>query len=318
MLDFFVMNGRGLRDGRILCGLVALILCAAPRTGFSHPASGIVVDEKGQVYFSDADDGLWKIDAQGKVTRIHRTGGHWLVCDEKGKYSGEDLKKWFEQRITMNFGRISLPDSRGALLEVDGAPTVVDRDGNLCYGNLELSRLSPDGKVTLLTPTLKETADKLGGIKGLASGPDGCIYASCPSAILKIRPDGNVTTLIHPIVLKDVDVDTDLPRRTPENQQPYLRGLALDSQGAVYTAATGSRCVVKVTPDGKVEVVLKAEGPWSPTGVAVHGEDIYVLEYTSPNQDNHDKWLPRVRKLGRDGKVTTLATVSRKGEAPSK
>jgi hypothetical protein len=71
-------------------------------------------------------------------------------------------------------------------------------------------------------------------------------------------------------------------------------------------------CIVRVTPDGQVGVILKAERPWSPTGVAIHGDDLCVLEYTAnPQQDDHKEWLPRVRKLGRDGKVTTLATLSR-------
>jgi hypothetical protein len=291
-----------------------LLVCPFfPALASAHSSSGIVVDPKGQVFFTDnggKHGSLWKIDAQGKLTRFHKGGWHWLALDKKGSYSQEDLKKWFEKRITMNFGKVPLPDSKAALLQTDGAPVVVDREGNLCWakGNLEIARLSPDGKVTLVAPGLKETAKKLGGIKGLASGPDGSLYASCPSAVLKIKPDGKFTTLVHPITLKDVD--TALPKGTPEDQKPFLRGLAVDSRGNVYAAATGCRCVVKVAPGGKAEVVLKADGPWSPTGVAVHGEDIYVLEYTGTNQDDHARWRPRVRKLGRNGKVTTLATVT--------
>jgi hypothetical protein len=41
----------------------------------------------------------------------------------------------------------------------------------------------------------------------------------------------------------------------------------------------------------------------------VHGGDVYVLEYTSANAAAADGWTPRVRKLARDGTVTTLATV---------
>jgi sugar lactone lactonase YvrE len=93
-----------------------------------------------------------------------------------------------------------------------------------------------------------------------------------------------------------------------------LRGLAVDSDGTVYAAATGCHRVVRITRDGKVEVVLKAERPWSPTGVAVHGDDVYVLEYTNANGGQADGWTPRVRKLARDGRVTTLATLAR---APS-
>jgi hypothetical protein len=83
----------------------------------------------------------------------------------------------------------------------------------------------------------------------------------------------------------------------------------------VYAAATGCRCVVKITPGGKVETVLKSERPWSPTGVAVHGADVYVLEYTNAN-GKPAEWRPRVRKLGRNGAVTTLATIAREARPP--
>ena len=53
---------------------------------------------------------------------------------------------------------------------------------------------------------------------------------------------------------------------------------------------------------------MKAERPWSPTGVAVRGKDIFVLEYT--NQDKPKDWLPRVRRVGPGGKVAILATVA--------
>src|SRR5262249_49361544 len=104
--------------------------------------------------------------------------------------------------------------------------------------------------------------------------------------------------------------DCDVPANMTE---PYLRGLALAGNGTVYAAAAGSHCVVKITPGGKVETVLKAERPWSPTGVAVHGNDVYVLEYTNAHGPPGE-WRPRVRKLGRDGTVTTLATTPAKGE----
>jgi len=173
-------------------------------------------------------------------------------------------------------------------------------------GNLEISRLSPDGKVTLPFPGLKETADKLGGIKGLAAGADGILYLSCPSAILKAMPDGKVTTLVHPIRLSDVNFD--LPPGTPDDHKPFVRGLAVDARATMYAAATGARCLVRITPEGKHSAVLKSEQPWSPTGVAALGDNIFVLEYANANGDDHDAWRPRVRRLNRDGGVTTLYT----------
>jgi len=70
-----------------------------------------------------------------------------------------------------------------------------------------------------------------------------------------------------------------------------LRGLAVDARGAVYVAATGCRCVVKLMPDGHVETILKADAPWSPTGVALRGDDVFVLEYNVINDQAH-KYLP--------------------------
>src|SRR5262249_53839126 len=117
---------------------------------------------------------------------------------------------------------------------------------------------------------------------------------------------GMVTTIAEPVVLSDCD------KNVPAGEaEPSLRGLAVDPRGVVYAAATGCRCVAKITPEGQVSTVLKAERPWSPTGVAVRGEDVYVLEYTNPNSAEHRDWQPRVRKLGHDGRVTTLTTVPR-------
>jgi len=56
--------------------------------------------------------------------------------------------------------------------------------------------------------------------------------------------------------------------------------------------------------------VLKAEAPWSPTGVALHEGSIFALEYTVINDETHN-YLPRVRKLGHDGRVTTLTTFAK-------
>jgi len=63
-------------------------------------------------------------------------------------------------------------------------------------------------------------------------------------------------------------------------------------------------------PEGECLVPTAfAVGPWRPD--ALHGGAVYVLEYTNANGGPDEGWLPRVRKLGRDGQVTTLATIPR-------
>src|SRR6266566_6369164 len=62
------------------------------------------------------------------------------------------------------------------------------------------------------------------------------------------------------------DCNEDLP---PNWRAPGFRGLDVATNGTVYAAATGCRCVVKITSAGKVTTVLKSERPWNPTGVAL-------------------------------------------------
>jgi sugar lactone lactonase YvrE len=284
----------------------------------AHPSSGIVVDPKGQVFFQDIVGGvIWKIDEQGKLTKYSDVkGGHWLALDADGKFSRATPK--YYQRIT--------PDGvKPTLIHADGgASLVIGSDGNLYYasgwesvgdrddrpGGLALTRETPDGKrTTPFAPALTKAVHQIDdGITGLASGPDGALYVACWTAVFKVNRDGTVKTVAHPIIVKDCDEDK--ADHKASNRLPYLRGLAVGSDGTVYAAATSCHCLIKIKPDGQVETVLKAERPWSPTGVAIHGKDVYVLEYTNANGPAVEAWRPRVRKLEWSGKVTTLATIS--------
>jgi hypothetical protein len=287
------------------CGLLAA--CCV-----GHPGSGIVVDAQGNVFVSDINRGLIKFGADGKVAVVLKEAGHWLALDSAEKFREVEFEKsdhwprWFKHRTP--------PGAGLALISDGGSPLVVHSDGNLYYvcndermvpGGLEIGRLSPDGKLALVSPQMKGRVEELGGLKGLASGPDGSLYATCPGAVLKVKLDGTFSTVKHPIAVPDCE--RYLPPNTPAAHEPFLTGLAVDSRGNIFLAATGCRCVLKLNADGQISMVLKAEPPWSPTGVALHGENLYVVEWTNAHSDAHD-YRPRVRQVGRDGKVTTLAT----------
>jgi hypothetical protein len=70
--------------------------------------------------------------------------------------------------------------------------------------------------------------------------------------------------------------------------------------------------VLKVAPDGKVTTLLQLQSPWSPTGVALFGGDLYVLEYLHTASDNRREWLPRVRKISPDGRTVLIAAIDRR------
>jgi len=288
--------------------IVLAFLLTTPAT--AHPSSGIVVDKDGNVFIAELSRGLLKIDPKGKVSTVNKEAGHWLGLDRDGAFAGVDFQKsahwprWFKRRTA--------DAARPVLITDGGSPLVISADGNLYYvasgdeykpGGHRIARLTPDGKLSLLTPDLHKKSEELGGIKGLAVGPDDSFYITYPGAVFQVAKDGKITALANPVVVEDCD-------KHPENikDAPHLRGLTVDTRGNVYVAATGCRRVVKITPRGRVTVVLKSEAPWSPSGVALHNEDLYVLEHVNANSEGHEDWAPRVRKLAPDGKVTTLAT----------
>jgi hypothetical protein len=148
----------------------------------------------------------------------------------------------------------------------------------------------------------------IGGITGMASGPDGSLFVTDGSMLLKVTMLGRVSTLVAKVVIPDCLDDLPAPHLRGVPAGPFLRGLAVDSEGAVYAAANRCRAVLKIKPDGKITTVLRATAPWSPTGVAVADGVVYVEEYDFPEAGpGQYQQRPRVRRISRDGTVTTLA-----------
>jgi sugar lactone lactonase YvrE len=294
----------------VLIGLCQWLLLVTP--AFAHPASGIVVDDQGRIYF--LFDSLYRIDPSGKLSVVQEnTGGHWLALDAKGAFANATPKIY--KRATPDGG---IP----ALIYGDGAPLVIGLDGNLYYGSngsqedsfpagaMTVVRMSPHGEQHLFTPSLKQTLSNLNdGITGLTSGADGSIYAATWNGIVKLSKDGSITKIMHPVAVKDCDSDP--ADHNPANaSSPLFRGLGVDADGNVYVAATSCHRVVRITPRGEVASILISKRPWSATGVTVSGLDVYVLEYTNANGPKTEGWRARVRKIAADHTVTTLATFS--------
>lgn len=272
----------------------------------AHPGSGLVVDKYGQVYFTDTGKGVWKIDASGKLTYMPAQRFHWMTIDAIG-YFAESPKNFGEY-----FERVTPQSNKPALIMCSDFPLVVGKDGNIYYADTRPSstkiiRRTPDGKQSVLA------SNKIFEfISGIAVGSDGSLYITEASnananTIRKITMNGTVS-IIATYVGKS---SKNLPLETLPS---YCRGLAVDSTGAIYVAATGSRSVLKITPQGKVTTILHTTAPWTPTGVAVFHGEVYVLEWhdvAASDLEVRTAYIPRVRKIGLDGKVITLATVSR-------
>lgn len=286
--------------------LLAIVVgCLVSTSALAHTGSGIAVDRLGQVFFLDTGSGLWKIDTRGGLTHLSGLKNHWLALDPNNGFAGAGLPTdpnldWVITRVGAN----------PTLLISTDFPIAIGHDGNLYYpsgpsGHLQIMRTMPSGSTSVLA-TLPAMArgGLLPHINGITAGPDGSLYYTENNVIRRITTQGRISTVatIRALVGGPSIPGTDV--------HPYLRGLAVDDRGLMYVADNGDARVLKITPDGKITTLLQLQSPWSPTGVALFGKDVYVLEFLHTAGDVRREWLPRVRKLASDGTKTIIATVA--------
>src|SRR5262249_53381432 len=101
-------------------------------SGFRH-----CCEREGEVFFIHTGKGVGKIDADGKLTYIHKVsgGGQFLAWDSEGQ---------FATQFPRLFEKLTLKGEKPTLLYASGgAPLVVNRDGNLYYGSGPMATTKP-------------------------------------------------------------------------------------------------------------------------------------------------------------------------------
>jgi hypothetical protein len=294
----------------------------------AHPAWGIVVDRQGQVYFSDLE-AVWKIDRQGNVSvfRASVSGRHVhdITIDAEDNIYGVDNtynpqtetypralwkmtpKGEFSYLVPMTnnlpIGRSVWRDSAGNTYSVEP------------YNNekkeTKIIKRTPDGSTSLFAGGkygyLDGQKDKaeFSVITDIAFGRDEAIYLTDTDKVRKIDKSGTVTTIYRP----EISAENQKSQETVSK----LLGLTVDGQNNIFVADPENRRVLKVTSGGAISTVARAEQPWSPTGVALKDGNLYILEFgfKPPSE-----YIPRVRKLSSDGKITMLATIGNSANPP--
>jgi sugar lactone lactonase YvrE len=294
-----------MRANTLRASLAIVAIAVVPLV--AHPGSGIVVDRQGQVFFIDTGAGVWKIDTQGRLTKQDGTMFHWMALDAGGGLGSSRLPT----SPAGEFSRISINPT---LIVASDFPVAVARDGVLFYperrpdGRVELRRWTSSGVSSVLaTLPARTESGLLRDLNGLAAGADGTVYYSENAAVRRVASGGDISTVAARVVVPNCEA---IPGIEPATT-PYLRGLDVAEDRTVYVAAAGCGAVLRISPRGEVAVVLRATSPWSPTGVALAGRDVYVLEYVHTVVESRRDWTPRVRRLRPDGTVTIVASISR-------
>jgi hypothetical protein len=288
-----------MRNRAFAAAFICFVVGGMVSTAIAHPGGSIVVDAKGQVYFVDTGHGVWMVDAAGALVDLGGPAFHWMTLDADSRFSGLRVQG-------DSFEFVAKAVAGGVLILSSDYPVAL-RDGFVHFAPyarqppLRVMRLTRDGR----TEPAAVIDTRAQWLNGFAAGRDALYFAE-DAAVKRLASDGSVS------VVADKVMPADCPANwLPEMSAPYLRGLAVADSGDIYVAATGCRVVVRIDGRGEVTVVLRAESPWAPTAVALHGDAVYALEYLHTPGDDRRQWLPRVRKVDAGGRVTTLATVNR-------
>jgi sugar lactone lactonase YvrE len=263
--------------GRLLWPPIFLLIATSVS---AHPGIGIVMDSRGNVFYTDLKQ-VWKVSPDGKKTiAVRNVHTHELCLDVEDNIYGEHL--WYEGEATEKWGHYVWK------LHADGTLELVrDRAGNMYWADRGaptiIRKRTPDGTIMDFCKT-----HDFRDVRWMVASAGGTVYLIDDENLCCITPDGTVKTIAHH--LKE--------RRLFEfffGDQHNLMGLWLDAEDNVYIAVMGGQMVKRVGRDGRIEVVARSSAPWSPTGglVAPIG-DLWLLEYSTTN-------TARVRRIERDG-----------------
>jgi hypothetical protein len=275
---------------------VTLILMLASSVSWAHPGTGIVMDTKGNVFYTDLQQ-VWKINKQGvKSIAVRNVHTHELYIDQQDNLFGEHL--WFDGsadqwghfvwRLTADgeFEKI-IPETEGFLANYS---FVRDHLGNMYWADRgltcqKIARKNRDGSI-----------DKLGdqcfhNIRKIITNKEGWVYVMDFQDVKRLDQQGKVSTIASKIANKS------WVQSNPENQNSVM-SIWDDSAGNIYAAIYSNRQVKRFNKIGIEEVVLQTNQPWAPSGGMVTPDgELWVLETSDINEVRVERILKDKRRF---------------------
>ena len=284
--------------------LYSIFLCAFLITSYanSHPGIGIVMDSKGNVFYTDLEH-VWKITPNGKrsiaVRNVHT---HELYIDEQDNlygehewYEGEAIDKWGNYVWCLhNNGVLQkiIPDVEGF---IDNTTLLRDTEGNTYWSKRKeeheiIIKTYSDGTDTIMSPHQFRDIHWMHYSKSNRS-----LYVVDHLEIKVVSPSGEVKTIADNLKEGGNSFSNVADRH-------YIFGLWTNKNGDLYAAVYGSGKVKKIVNNGEVSTVYESPVGWSPCGgfIAADGT-MWILEFSIRNNT-------RVKRIRQDGSETVFGS----------
>lgn len=309
-----------------------VLLATIPTGAQSHPGDGVIIDKKGNIYFGWIQPFtgpghvacVWKIDQEGQaqplISSQHQARGAQssnlyvvlgldgqIYCSERqylGERSGQDtfIADLWRVDATGTKTRVLGPERGRA--PFGGGALAINRQGVIIHAT-ELNTIQKrrsDGSGVVLAGSVRGHKDGRGidaqfeSPGSMAWGPEEKLYVHDGDSIRIIEKDGTVTTLARGLT----DTESTHP---PQLGQSHFYDITVDDQGNVFGSDWGYRRVFKISPTGEQSTLYRSEEPWSPEGIAIHKNTLYILETSGPIST---EIKPRIRKRAPDGTIFTI------------
>ncbi len=257
---------------------------------FAHPGIGIVIDSKGNIFYTDLKQ-VWKLSPDGsKTVIVQNVHTHELCIDANDNLYGEHL--WYNGERLNTWGHYVWCLHPGGELVKVKEPTegfltdysfVRDSSGNMYWvERFTVSRFkkkAPDGTIT----TIAE--GKFRDIRWSYCTKEGIFYFIDLDRLYKLTPDGKFT-----LVTDELD-DAPSILGFMNDKKHRIYGIWTDTGDNIYVALLAAKKVKRITPGGIVETVVYTKEPWSPTGgLFDRNGNMWLLESSLTNEC-------RVRKI---------------------
>lgn len=268
-----------------------VVLLSFAGAAFAHPPVSVVIDGRGNVYYSDLER-VWRVAPDGsKSVAVPNVHTHELYLDAQGNLFGEHL--WYEGERTDKWGHyVWKRDAAGRVTMViprtEGFLTnysfVRDAAGNMYWAQRdkgEIRKRAPNGAISRVVGELKQ-------MRWMHATPAGTLYVVDGSDLVRVK-DGRATRLARNVM------KTSLLRPFVSFQHAVM-GIWTDRAENVYYADFAHGEVKRVTQAGQVSTFAKSTQPWSPTGGAFAANgDLWLLETSVTNQVR----VRRIAKMAR-------------------